>query len=216
MLSLEFIYQALIWYVVFIISLTVHEYAHAFMANELGDDTAKLMGRMSLNPLVHIDPVGTVIMPILGILFSGTALSYFIIGWAKPVIYNPLKLKHRKDELKIALMGPAANLILATLVSLGFLAAKSVLVGVNLAQTVPIITHLIYINIFLAVFNLIPVPPLDGSKIWPLFLGNKSLKVINGLGYFNLLIAILLAYTLVPFAANIIFAIITLGGVTLK
>lgn len=211
MFSLDTIYAALTLYAIFIVSLTVHEYAHAFMANELGDDTARIMGRMTLNPLAHIDLIGTVILPLIGILFPGM----FIIGWAKPVLYNPLKLKSRRDDLKIAIAGPLANLILATFLSFGFLAARSVLVGINSANVVAIIGSVIKINVFLAVFNLIPLPPLDGSKIWLLILKPKAQRLFDGLGYFNLLIAIILAYTIVPFAASIISAIITLGGATL-
>jgi len=137
----------LIWGLALIIAVTIHEFSHAFIADKLGDPTASLEGRVSLNPLKHLDPIGTLMLLV------------FRFGWGKPVPFDPFNLRHpKRDSALIALAGPASNLILATLlaVSLKFLA-------------LPLLTLLfipiIIININLAIFNFLPIPPLDGSKI---------------------------------------------------
>ena len=137
----------LIWGLALIIAVTIHEFSHAFIADKLGDPTASLEGRISLNPLKHLDPIGTLMLLV------------FRFGWGKPVPFDPFNLRHpKRDSALIALAGPASNLILATLlaVSLKFLA-------------LPLLTLLfipiIIININLAIFNFLPIPPLDGSKI---------------------------------------------------
>jgi Zn-dependent protease len=131
-----------------VISVTIHEFSHAFIADKLGDPTPRYQGRVSLNPLAHMDPIGT-----LAILLIG-------FGWGKPVQFDPYNLKNPKQEAAlIALAGPASNLILATLLSfsIGWLN----LGGLATALLAPII----FINVMLAIFNLVPVYPLDGSKI---------------------------------------------------
>lgn len=129
-----------------IIGITIHEFAHAFVADRLGDPTARSQDRISLNPLKHLDPLGTIMM-----LFVG-------IGWGKPVPIDPYNLSHpRRDETIIALAGPFSNLLLAIILSL-----ISKFFNFNSS----IIFIIIFINISLAVFNLLPLPPLDGSKIF--------------------------------------------------
>lgn len=131
-----------------VISVTIHEFSHAFIADKLGDPTPRYQGRVTLNPLAHLDPFGT-----LAILFIG-------FGWGKAVQFDPYNLKDpKKDTALIALAGPASNIILATLLSLaiGFFNLN----GLFTAVLVPII----FINVMLAIFNLVPVYPLDGSKI---------------------------------------------------
>lgn len=145
--------------VALIISIILHEMAHGYIANWLGDPTARLQGRLSPNPLVHIDPLGSVLIPAL--LFITNA--GFLFGWAKPVPYNPYNLSDQKyGEAKVAAAGPATNLVIALI--FGLLIRSADTLGLNYAF-VDLSAYIVYINILLAFFNLIPVPPLDGSKI---------------------------------------------------
>lgn len=148
-----------------LLALTVHEAAHAWAAFRLGDPTAKLQGRLSLNPLVHIDPIGTVMLPLLA-LATGAP----ILGWAKPVPVDGRYLKNfRRDFMWIALAGPASNLLLAVLASALLRALPLMPVSVGAIALVEPLLQFAYgffrINILLAVFNMIPVPPLDGSNV---------------------------------------------------
>ena len=144
-----------------ILSLSVHEWAHAISAYKLGDDTAAREGRLTLNPLPHIDPIGTLLLPAL-LTLSGTG---FLFGWARPVPVNPLrftrKLRMKTSMLITAAAGPVSNLLLAFLALLGLK-----VLGVGTDES---ITHLLMVtvslNLALAVFNMIPVPPLDGHKV---------------------------------------------------
>ena len=137
-----------------IMAITIHEFSHALIADRLGDPTPRANGRLSLNPLAHADPIGTFLLPLLSAL-TGIPT----IGWAKPVPIDPYNLKNpRRDELFIALAGPVSNLILAVVASL--------LLRFPLSQIVDTLIYLIIlVNISIAIFNLIPLWPLDGSKI---------------------------------------------------
>jgi len=144
--------------VILILSVILHEVSHGYMADWLGDPTARLKGRLTLNPLKHIDPVGSIIVPLITSLFG------FTFGWAKPVPYNPYNLKNKRSgELLIALAGPVCNLFIALIFGLiiRFAAANTETV----TPFIEITSYIVLINIILAVFNLIPLPPLDGSKI---------------------------------------------------
>lgn len=142
-----------------ILSIVIHEVAHGHMANWLGDPTARLQGRLSGNPLVHIDPLGSVIIPAL--LYFGNAGILF--GWAKPVPYNPYNLRNQKwGEALVAAAGPGVNFLLA----LVFVALVRLAPVLTLPESfVQIAFYIVYINILLGFFNLLPIPPLDGSKI---------------------------------------------------
>jgi len=165
----------------FAITITVHEAAHAWMANRLGDPTAKLNKRLSLNPLVHYDPAGTTLLIVTTILFARGLLP-FPFGWAKPVPFDPFNLKNpQRDSALISFAGPAANLILATILSILF----------RLNFAIGILPIFILLNISLAVFNLIPIHPLDGGKILIGLLPLKNAhKVDNFLNRFGFLILI--------------------------
>ncbi len=143
----------------FLLALTVHEFAHAMIAERLGDPTAKMMGRVTLNPLPHIDPVGTVILPAMLILLK----SPFVFGWAKPVPVNPFNLRNpKRDMVWISLAGPGANLAFA------FVCGLFLRIALIFSESGPLVVVLVWaviIGLVLAVFNLIPVPPLDGSGI---------------------------------------------------
>lgn len=146
-----------------ILSLTVHEYAHARSAFALGDRTAAAMGRMTLNPLSHLDPFGTILLPLLAIVGGGP-----FFGWARPVPINPVffsrRIRMKTGILLTAAAGPASNLALAFAIASGFTAIR--VAGLSLPD--PLLMLLLFtfkINVVLAVFNLIPVPPLDGSRV---------------------------------------------------
>jgi Zn-dependent protease len=152
---------------VLLFSLTIHESAHAWSANRLGDPTARLLGRISLNPVVHVDPIGTLLLPLLAFA-SGAP----IIGWAKPVPVNVARLpRGRRDFLLVAAAGPASNLVLAVgaAVLLRAVAGSEVpmidgatTIGEPLRQ---IATWTLRLNVLLAVFNMLPIPPLDGGNV---------------------------------------------------
>tara|TARA_Y100000758_G_scaffold152351_1_gene108142 strand:- start:1675 stop:2310 length:636 start_codon:yes stop_codon:yes gene_type:complete len=155
--------QSLIILAVLLFSLTVHEMAHALTADWYGDPTARRLGRISLNPAVHVDPVGTIMLPLLGLLAGG-----FVFGWAKPVPVNPANLKnHRRDFLVIAAAGPASNILMAIVASqlLGLVPG-----GLGASEGVPGVLAtfgfaMVQLNLLLAVFNMLPVPPLDGGNV---------------------------------------------------
>lgn len=143
----------LIFILTFLIVITVHEAAHAFVANRLGDPTAKLMGRLTINPVAHIDPYGTILIPLFLILIG----SPLVFGWAKPVPIDPFNLKDpKKDTALIALAGPLVNIALATILAVFYR------LGINNL----FVLELIRFNVVLAVFNLLPIHPLDGGKIF--------------------------------------------------
>lgn len=147
--------------IVLIFSIMIHEIAHGAMALKLGDDTAQKLGRLTLNPLKHIDPVGSIILPAILLLFQ----SPFLIGWAKPVPYDPRRLRDpRTGSALIALAGPASNIVIA--VFFGLLLRLSIVP----AASATLIALIVYLNLLLAIFNLIPIPPLDGSKLLFYFL----------------------------------------------
>lgn len=147
--------------IVLIFSAVIHEVSHGFIADKLGDPTARLSGRLTLNPLKHLDPFGSVILPILLSLIPGG----IIFGWAKPVPYNPYNLKNpEKGAAEIAVAGPLSNLILAFVFGIIFRLTFSYGSGIlyNLNQLSGVV---VLINVILGIFNLVPIPPLDGAKV---------------------------------------------------
>jgi len=180
-------------------AITVHEAAHAWMANKLGDPTAAALGRASLNPLVHIDLFGTIIFPLLLILFKQP-----VFGWAKPVPYNPHNLRNpRRGGLWISFAGPIANIATAAAAVIVFRVLR--LFGARItdlsALSRPleglsvILLFTALINISLAVFNLIPIPPLDGSGILAGLLSERNAAKFERLRPYGFLILIALMYT---------------------
>ena len=155
--------QLLIILPVLLFSLTIHEMAHAVTADWYGDPTARRLGRISLNPLVHLDPVGSVVLPLMAFYFGG-----FIFGWAKPVPVNTANLQnHRRDFLVIAAAGPASNIVMAIGASalLGLVPG-----GLGAAEGTPavlatLLLFMVQFNLVLAVFNMLPIPPLDGGNV---------------------------------------------------
>jgi Zn-dependent protease len=164
LLNIDFA-QVFISFIVLLFSLTVHEMAHALTADRLGDPTARMLGRVSLNPIVHADPIGTIVFPLLA-LVTGAPL----LGWAKPVPVDVRRLRHqRRDYVLVAGAGPASNLVLAVL-SATVLAVLPISpqalgepnVSVPLAA---ILSQAVRLNVLLAVFNMLPIPPLDGGNV---------------------------------------------------
>jgi Zn-dependent protease len=189
--------QALTLLITLLLSIAVHEYSHALAAWKLGDDTAARQGRLTLNPFAHADPIGTLLLPLLGVL-TGQGM----FGWGRPVPYVPNHLTRRfslrAGEAIIAFAGPFANLVLAVLSTLAFYAVRHTLMQAAVAphSIVPVLDllyTLIQLNLTLFFFNLLPVPPLDGSKILAWLLGYRAdrlLESLQSLGMFGLILAI--------------------------
>lgn len=180
-----------------IVGIVIHESAHALAAYLLGDDTARRRGRVSLNPLNHIDPVGTVLLPLLMILAGGPVFAY-----AKPVPVYLGNLKHpKRDEVLVSLAGPASNIVLACLFALLLSALRPALVAGVLSMgaanlVASFCTTSIVVNLSLAFFNLIPLPPLDGSSILVLFLKGRALQRYYELQRYAIAILLVVLYLL--------------------
>ena len=165
----------------------IHEISHGFMALKLGDTTAKDAGRLTLNPITHIDPIGSLFLPFF-LYLSGAP----IIGWAKPVPYNPFNLyKDMKyGPLKVALVGPLSNLLLAIVFAI-IIRFGSSFINPSLLGFMGLI---VFMNLFLAVFNLIPIPPLDGSKILMTILPREYSAKLENLGFSGIFLVFALIY----------------------
>jgi Zn-dependent protease len=173
---------------VLLFSLTVHEMAHAWTADRLGDPTARLAGRVSLNPIVHADLIGTILLPLVS-MFSGATL----IGWAKPVPVNMRYLRDpRRDYIIVAAAGPASNLVLALFSALLLaIVPISPYTSGEPNVSVPVATvlrHLVSLNVLLAIFNMIPIPPLDGGNVLAGLLPSNLATVFNKIRPFGFLL----------------------------
>lgn len=177
----------LILFPLFMIAVMVHEVSHGWVALRLGDPTAKLAGRLTINPFKHMDPIGTVALPLLLIFLRAP----FVFGWARPVPINPLRLRQpKRDLLWVGMAGPAANLALAA-VAAALLQWVELLLP-NLA--VAALRYLILINLVLGIFNLLPIPPLDGSRILTGLLPIRYARSLLALERWGFLLVLLLLY----------------------
>jgi Zn-dependent protease len=194
-----------------LIAITFHEISHGYVANKLGDPTAKMMGRLTLNPIAHIDLIGTILMPLMLLIFTH---GQFVFGYAKPVPINPMNFKNPKKDMAIsAAAGPITNIILAILSALILhLLLKPLLnvLPVNISNTVilpllMIFTYSALVNIVLACFNMIPIPPLDGGRVLTGFLPYKHAISFSRIEPYGFIIVIILIatgianYFIVPF-----------------
>lgn len=187
--------------IILIFSAILHEYSHGMMAYSLGDPTAKNAGRLTLNPIAHLDWFGSVLLPAVMVL----SRLPFVFGWAKPVPYNPYLLKDRRwGDAKVALAGPVANLALALALGL-FL--RFVPVAQSFANFLAIA---VLINIVLAIFNLVPLPPLDGSKILASFLPDKARNRFLNLEKYGFLLVIIFVMFGVGFIRPLVFGLFRL------
>ncbi len=199
--------QSILFYLVIIPSAIIHEYSHGWMADKLGDPTARYAGRLTLDPRVHVDKWGTFLLPALLYLMTG---GRFLFAYAKPVPYNPYNLKNQKwGPSLVALAGPVSNLILAAIFGLiiryiGYSNSLSVMLSV-----------VVYANVLLAVFNLVPIPPLDGSKILFAVLPASMWKVRQTLeqyGFFILLIFVFFFFQVITPIIQYLYMLFIGGG----
>ena len=189
--------QVLIVLIVLITSLSVHEAAHAFAADRLGDSTARQLGRLSLNPAVHVDPIGTILFPLIAFLTNVP-----LIGWAKPVPVNQRFLKHpKRDFALIAAAGPASNLVMAAIGAAALAAARAaagpgdIAAGAVMRPLAQLLLVFTYVNVLLAVFNMIPVPPLDGGNVLLGVLPERPGRLVEQLRPYGILILYALMLT---------------------
>ncbi len=174
--------EILIFFIILMFSVILHEVAHGWVAEKLGDPTARLEGRITLNPISHIDPIGTILLPALFII-SGTG---FFIAWAKPVPVNPMYLKDgKKDMALVALSGPATNILIALIATISY----HLLFPMNIT-----VMEIVRMNLFLAFFNLIPIPPLDGSKVISILLSDEAALRFQSVGQMGIFLLLGLFY----------------------
>ena len=199
----DIIGQLIIYMVVLIFAISAHEAAHAWMSYKFGDDTARLLGRITLNPVAHTDPIGTLLIPIAGFIFGhigGAVATIPLIGWGKPTPVHPLRW-HNKDLANVMVSGAGimANLLIAicafTVLKVMIVTGAFAAVPESLRE--PLFLLLIYaliMNVSLAIFNLLPFPPLDGSRILQTFLPSSFQPALNVLEQYGFLILMVLIY----------------------
>jgi Zn-dependent protease len=199
--------NTIFYVIVLIMSVVVHEVAHGLAADKEGDPTARYAGRLTLNPLKHIDPVGSVLLPLLLIVMNAG----FVIGWAKPVPYNERNLRDKRwGTLFVAAAGIIANFVLA--IAFGILIRYSYIFGTAAPAFVSIATVIVLVNLLLGLFNLIPIPPLDGSKILFSLIPGGMGKVRATVEYLSLPLLLIFLVFLWPHIAGFVgtlFSLIT-------
>jgi Zn-dependent protease len=200
--------QILFQIIAFLFAISVHESAHAWMANRCGDPTARMLGRITLNPIKHVDPVGTILLPVIAMI------SHFpVIGWAKPTPVDPRHFRNPvRDDILTSLAGPASNLLVAagSVVGLAIIANTSRLgralvhgfqleSGSILVPITVLLYEFMYINVLLAAFNVIPIPPLDGSHVLRHFLPESLRRAYDMAGMIGLVLLFLVGGPIIRF-----------------
>lgn len=198
--------------VILIYSAILHEIAHGYVADRLGDPTARLLGRLTLNPIPHIDPIMSVLLPLI-LLISGSPV---LFGGAKPVPVDPFNLRDgRKDVALVSLAGPLTNLILAIVASIIIHILSAVLPDMSNVIT-QILFTIVRINLLLAIFNLLPIPPLDGSKIFALLLPERDARAYLSVSeYGTFILLFLLFFPIGPFSLQSIIYHLYQAGLAL-
>lgn len=188
----SFLYGLATWALPVLFAITLHEVAHGWAAYKLGDSTAKMLGRLSLNPIRHVDPVGTVAVPAVLLLLNAP----FLFGWAKPVPVNSRNLKHyRKDMMLVAAAGPLANMFMAVGWILLLPLFAQVFPDENVARGfVDMARHGVVINLVLFVFNLMPIPPLDGGRVLSGLVPAGAGRVLDSIEPYGMVIVVALLY----------------------
>jgi len=205
---------SLVFYVILIFVITVHEWAHAWTAHKCGDDTAKILGRMTWNPIPHMSLIGTVIIPLVMILGPaiGLGMPFAIIGWGKPVPVNPRNYRnYLRDDVLVSIAGPISNVII-TVVALIIIQTLT-LVNSELGNIAiqHILLPMAMLSFLLAFFNLMPIPPLDGSHLLRPLLGTEGRKIFDKLSMYSIIILIVLINTpIFDILINIIFKLFAL------
>ena len=215
-------------FAILVFALSLHEASHAWTASRLGDQTARMLGRVTLNPVKHIDPVGTILIPLVMLflpMYGG-----FLIGWAKPTPVNTRNFKRiTRDDILTTLAGPASNLCAAVAATIalvvlvhatptGALAVRELIIGAvdpTIMTSSPVVFPMalifylcIWLNLVLAVFNLLPIPPLDGSHIFRHMLPYNALRIYDSLGMISLILMLLVGGPLVMFFVRPALALI--------
>lgn len=192
------LFTSVIIYIILLFVISVHEWAHAWTADKCGDPTAKFLGRMTWNPIAHISMVGTVIIPLIGIMgpVLGLGLPFAIVGWGKPVPVNPNNYKNYvRDDVLVSLAGPLSNVVI-TIVALIIVKVLTFMHGDLVLMIIrDILFPLAQLSFFLAFFNLIPFPPLDGSHILRPLLGYNGRKILDKMSAYGFIILIIFINT---------------------
>jgi Zn-dependent protease len=206
--------MTILYFIILIISIIIHEVAHGYAANALGDPTAKLAGRLTLNPIPHIDLLGSIVVPFICVISPGG----FLFGWAKPVPYNPYNLRNKRwGEAIVGIAGVATNLLIAVIFALITRYAHSI----GMTTFADAASAIALVNLFLGLFNLIPIPPLDGFTVlrgvlpYRYAIGFRRLEERLAQGGFLTLIAFLLVFSYVfaaPFSKLVLYLFTLLTG----
>ncbi len=205
----KILFDGLASYLCVVVIITLHEFGHAWMAWKCGDDTAHSEGRVTLNPIAHMDMIGTVILPLIVVFLSasGSGLGRFIIGWGKPVPVNLSRLRHpRRDDILVSMAGPAMNVVLAVAVMI--IGRMAELANWGVVQDAAV--QLAFISMFLCFFNLLPVPPLDGSHVVKnlIRMSHETYARISQYGFF-----IVIVLVQIP-AVQTLLGVCTIGSMT--